>query len=177
MITLVTGGAGNGKSYFAENLCNGLPGPKYYLAAMIPFGPDSEKRIEKNQKARAEYGYETIEKYTDIHEVELTQKGNVLLECLCNLTANEMYDEAGNITDPVEKIVSGIKHLAPQCENLIIVTNDVGGDAVFYDEKSRAYVVALGKINEEVSNMADEVIEVVCGIPLTLKGKHEGGVQ
>lgn len=169
MIILITGGAGNGKSYFAENMCNTLPAPKYYIAAMKPFGPDSEKRILEHQKNREPYGYKTIEKYTDIHEIKLPQKGNVLLECLCNLTANEMYDEAGNITDPCDKIISGIKKLSYQCENLIIVTNDVGGDAMFYNDSSKAFVHALGKINAEVVSFSDEVYEVVCGIPLQLK--------
>ena len=41
-----------------------------------------------------------------------------------------------------------------------------------YDETTRAYLEALGAINENLAGMADRVVEVVSGIPVVLK---EGG--
>ena len=40
MMILLTGGSGCGKSKFAESLCMKLPLPRYYLAAMRPYGPE-----------------------------------------------------------------------------------------------------------------------------------------
>ena len=38
MMILLTGGSGCGKSSFAERLCMEMPLPRYYIAAMKPYG-------------------------------------------------------------------------------------------------------------------------------------------
>ena len=40
-------------------------------------------------------GFETIERYTDLSGLELPKEGVALLECLSNLTANEMFEPEG----------------------------------------------------------------------------------
>ena len=52
MILLVTGGSASGKSEYAENralqMAKEGQRPLIYLAAMMPFGKDAEKRIERH---------------------------------------------------------------------------------------------------------------------------------
>ena len=52
-----------------------------------------------------------------------------------------------------------------------MVTNDVGSDNKDYDPGTKAYVRALGCINASLAQQADAVYELVCGIPLVLKGE------
>lgn len=170
MMILLTGGSACGKSYYAEALCLRFPQPRYYLAAMRPYGEESERRILRHRKKRAGKGFETIERYTDLAGLKLPAKGTVLLECICNLTANEMYDEEGNITDPFRRVMDGIAALRAQCDHLIVVTNDVGSDSRTYDPGTQAYMQALGRINATLAQQADHVYELVCGIPVLLKG-------
>ncbi len=64
----------------------------------------------------------------------------------------------------------GWKNLRGQSETLIVVTNDVGSDAERYSAETRTYVEVLGRINAALADMADTVCELVCGIPIILKG-------
>ena len=70
MILLVTGGSASGKSEYAENralqMAKEGQRPLIYLAAMMPFGKDAEKRIERHRQLRAGKGFETVERYTAV---------------------------------------------------------------------------------------------------------------
>ena len=171
MLILVTGGAANGKSRFAESLCLNQPQPRFYLAAMQPYGAEGEARITRHRAMRAGKGFTTIERYTDYASLVLPARGTALLECICNLTANEMFDANGAVSDPVERVLSGVFAVYAQCETLIVVTNDVGSDGVAYDPATTAYLAALGAINSALAAKADTVVELVAGIPLVLKGE------
>ena len=135
MITLMTGGSACGKSSYAESLAVRLNGPRYYLAAMQPYGEGGAEKIAKHREMRRGKGFETIERYRDYASLALENKGGTaLLECICNLTANEMFDDAGKVSDPYARVISGVEHVAAQCSNLIVITNDVGSDAGVYSD-------------------------------------------
>jgi len=167
---LLTGGSACGKSAYAEKLCQKLPGPYWYIAAMRPYGDGSLEKIERHRKMRSGKGFATVERYTDLQGLVLPARGTALLECICNLTANEMFDEHGNLCDPYSVVTEGVAALRQQCENLLVVTNDVGADGYGYDDSTQAYIRALGRINAALVQQADAVYELVCGIPLVRKG-------
>ena len=170
MLTVVIGGAGSGKSAFAETLTARYEVPRFYVAAMKPYGAESVARIERHRKQRARLGFETIERYTDIGGLILPSRGAALLECLCNLTANEMFDENGSGDKTVSVIVRGVQVLEAQCLSLVVVTNEVGNDGIDYDEGTMRYIKMLGAINIRLAKAADCVVEIVCGVPSWLKG-------
>lgn len=172
MLVLITGGSKNGKSRIAEKIIENYDIPRFYIATMEPFGEEAHAAIVRHREMRKSKKFETIEKYTDIGEIILPEGCAVLLECACNLCANEMF--SANEKNPVEKIVSGIRKLMDQAEILVIVTNQVGDDGVEYPELTMKYIENMGKINLELSNLADVVIESVYGIPLILKGAVDG---
>ena len=174
MMILLIGGSGCGKSRFAEQLCLNRPGPRYYLAAMQPYGEEGEARIIKHRAMREGKGFETIERYTDYALLTLPSRGTALLECIANLAANEMFDSDGNLTDPVSRVLDGVDAIARQCDTLIVITNDVGSDGTEYDASTEAYIRAIGRINAELASRADTVAELVAGIPIVLKGTLPG---
>ena len=171
MMILLTGGSGCGKSTFGESLVLKFPLPRYYVATMRPYGEESQRKIARHRELRKEKRFETIEKQTDVGEIVLPERGTVLLECLCNLSANEMFDDEGNERDPFEKIVEGVHRLNAQAENLVLITNDVGSDFEDYSESTMRYVNLLGRLNAAFAREADTVCELVCGIPIVLKGE------
>ncbi|NLX64208.1 MAG: bifunctional adenosylcobinamide kinase/adenosylcobinamide-phosphate guanylyltransferase [Clostridiaceae bacterium] len=171
MRILLTGGSACGKSTYAEKLAMRFSTPRYYIATMRIYDEESRKKVERHRQMRKTKNFITIERDTDIHLIELSRRGTVLLECMCNLTANEMFDRYGNITDVYNKIISGIESLASQCENLIVVTNDVGSDGGKYDESTQEYIRTLGRLNISLAERFDCVYEMVCGIPIVLKGR------
>ena len=96
MLTLVTGGSGSGKSAFAEDRVLSFgDAQRIYIATMHPFDEESHKRIERHQKMRAGKCFETVECYTGLKNVKLPAGCVVLLECMSNLVANEMFEEQG----------------------------------------------------------------------------------
>ena len=194
MITLVTGGSGSGKSAYAESLLSSCEGIRYYIATMRIYDAEGEKKVERHRKLRAGKGFLTIESPMNVgkirfecageseqaqygHEAEMKVQGNAekksaLLECMSNLTANEMFTKDGMKSEEevVEKIVSEIQTLSQKLDNLVIVTNNVFEDGVIYDAGTMEYLKALGRINAALARLADRVAEVVVGIPVELKG-------
>lgn len=170
MMTLITGGAKCGKSHLAEKLLDGFSDNKYYIATMMPSGEEASAAIERHRKIRAGKGFETIEKYTSLHELELPGKPDILLECMANLCANEMFGGSG-ICDPTDSIMRGTEHLKSIAETLVIVTNNVGSDGVDYGEGTNRYIEVMGRVNRLIADISDNVIECVYGVPVVLKGR------
>ena len=170
MRILLTGGSSCGKSTWAEEFATRMPEPRYYIATMRPYDDECRAKIAKHREQRREKGFITIEKYTDLRSVVLPSRGTVLLECMCNLTANEMFDEQGNMRDAYDDIISGVLAVEAQCDVLIVVTNDVGSDNGAYSDETRRYIAALGRLNCALAKRFEHVLELVCGIPVPIKG-------
>lgn len=194
MITLVTGGSGSGKSAYAESLLSSCEGIRYYIATMQIYDAEGEKKVERHRKLRAGKRFLTIESPMNVGKIEFacageaeqaqyrqeaerkvqgsSEKKSALLECMSNLTANEMFTKDGMKSEEevVEKIVSEMQTLSQKLDNLVIVTNNVFEDGVIYDAGTMEYLKALGRINAALARLADRVAEVVVGIPVELKG-------
>lgn len=167
MFTLIIGGSASGKSEYAENHVMSLQGRRIYVATMRPWDDECLKRIEKHQKARQHRGFETVECYLDLAHADIPPQSNVLLECMSNLCANEMYDEDGG---GQQAILTGIDILLNKCENLTVVTNEVFSGGSDYEADTLNYLRNLAEINRRLAEKAELVVEVVCGVPNILKG-------
>ena len=171
MMILVTGGSGSGKSAFAEDCVLALGEKKrIYIATMFPFDEESKKRVARHRNMRKGKGFETVECYTGLKNVRIDKNSTVLLECMSNLAANEMFEEKGAGEKTVEAVLEGIKKLSSQVRHLVIVTNEIFSEAASYEGDTIRYQEYLGIINQNIGKMADEVVEVVYGIPIWHKG-------
>ena len=170
MLTLVLGGAASGKSEYAESLVLQTTGPRFYLATMQVWDAECAARVEKHRRMRAEKRFETVECPLHLDAVRLPARGTALLEDLGNLTANELYDPAGAGEQAAEAILAGLDSLAAQCENLIVVSNEVFSGGADYAGDTGRYLMALARVNNAFSARADRVVRVVCGIPVYYKG-------
>ena len=171
MLELVTGGSGSGKSAYAESrICEWNrqdSNPLFYIATMYPYGEETEKKIERHRILRKGKGFETLEWYTGLKqhlEDGSLQGADVLLECMSNLVANEMYMESGAGCHADQAILEGIQELNRQCANVVIVTNEVFSESVPDSPEMKEYKRILGRINCEIAVMADQVTEVIYGI-------------
>lgn len=178
MMTLIIGGSGSGKSAYAEACMLSLSKvkKKYYIATMQVWDAEGEKKIKRHRMLRKGKGFSTIEQPVDIEKaIEKMEEGErfALLECISNLTANEMF--AGAIPEMeevvAEKIIKGIELLNKEVNHLVIVSNNVFEDGKVYDAATMAYIRAMGKIHQKLTELADEVVEVVVGIPLVVKSQ------
>jgi adenosylcobinamide kinase/adenosylcobinamide-phosphate guanylyltransferase len=87
---------------------------------------------------------------------------------MSNLLANEMFTENEINQKCVQKICEDLEKLHNSC-HMVIVSNEVSLDGCDYDETTREYIENLCRINRYIANMADEVVEVVAGIPIYVK--------
>lgn len=177
MITIIIGGSGSGKSEYAESYIMSVSEgkQKYYLATMQVYDAEGQKKINRHRNLRQGKGFLTIEQPVDIdmavRQMEYGEKV-VLLECMSNLVANEMFggEASKKKNEVVEKIIREIHTLQENVTELVIVTNNVFEDGISYDDTTMEYLAAMGRINELLAKRADKVIEVVVGIPLIMKG-------
>ncbi len=168
MLTLVIGGAGSGKSAFAEAHVCRLPGKKIYLATMLHRGEEAQARIQKHRLQRAGRGFETLERGLDLEHASLPPGADILLEDLSNLLANELFEPDGG---GIEAVRRGLRRLLESCGSLTVVTNEVFSGGKEYDEGSLRYLRDLAELNRELAARADLVTEIVCGLPNVLKGE------
>lgn len=169
-LMLVSGGSGSGKSAFAESLVmKYAAGRKIYAATMHVWGAEGEAKVERHRQLRAGKGFITAEQPTDIGAIDVKEGDCVLVECLSNLLANEMYDEGGSHDSCVETITAGIFSLWERGCDVVCVSCEVFSDGQKYDESTMEYIKNLGKINGIIAKKADFVAELVCGIPIIHK--------
>lgn len=179
MMILITGGSGSGKSVYAEAYIGTLSEncKKYYIATMQVFDKEGKNKVQKHRRMRAGKGFATIEQTVEIEKaIDKMKKDKgiektALLECMSNLTANEMFSEETpkGREEVIEKIIRGIEILNKELTHLVIVTNNVFEDGGTYDETTMEYIRTMGSIGERLAKMADQVIEVVVGIPVIVK--------
>lgn len=167
MLTLMIGGASSGKSRFAEELVERLPGQKVYLATMEPFGEENRKRIARHREMRKGKGFETLECAVHPASVSLPAEANVLLEDLPNLVANEMFSPAGRGTD---HLLDELLALKDRCAHLTVVTGELFSGGKNYEEETLSYLKALAALNNALAQEADLVVEIVSSLPNVLKG-------
>lgn len=166
MIALITGGSGCGKSTYAERLVDAIAThQRYYVATMRIYDQESERRVARHRAQRAGYGYQTIECPLNLLSVEVEPSATILVECLSNLVANEMFDGG----DP-DCIFPAIEALSRKHAHLVLVSNDVFADGVTYEASTKNYIEKLAQLNLQVAQLADLVVEVVYSIPVIVKG-------
>ncbi len=195
MLHIVYGGSASGKSSYAESFAMSLQGEGrlLYIATMYPYkwntteiDPETMQRIERHRAMRADKGFDTVECYRHVEHIVAKRQDVLLLECMSNLLANEMYlepdsdagsDMAETMSPVSNKIVQALIDLSTRVQELVIVTNDVfsDGGSLTYDESTREYVKNLAEINCALARVAETVTEVVCGIPVIVKKNHPMG--
>ena len=168
MISLIIGGSGSGKSEYAEALCVKESGTRLYIATMEPFGKEGQEKIQRHRKLREGKGFETFECYTGLEKVELPFYDVILLECVSNLVANELYSKKGS-RNPQKSIIDGVLILKERCNTLVIVSNNTGEDLQDYSDEMINYQKELGFTNQKLAFISNQVIEIHCGCPMIYK--------
>ena len=181
MFVFVSGAVRSGKSEWAERAAMTLSpvGPRVYLATARILDEEMRHRVERHQAARQGRGFSTIECPRDLEDIlsSVPEDATVLLECLSNWTANELFGEDGDIADAertIKKIHGTALMLRNRTANLVIVSNDVFCDGVRYDAGTEAYLRALGALHVLLAKEADVAVECAFGLPRLARGAMPG---
>lgn len=164
---LITGGARSGKSLHAEARARALPGRPVYIATAEAGDAEMAARIAVH-RARRDAGWENVEAPLDlVAALDATDAGGArLVDCLTLWLSNLML--AGR--DWRQEAEALAAALGRQASPVILVTNEVGMGIVPENALARAFRDAAGSLNQRIAAAADEVVLVVAGQPLKVKG-------
>jgi adenosylcobinamide kinase/adenosylcobinamide-phosphate guanylyltransferase len=171
-ITFIIGGCRSGKSKYALDTAQQMPGGKrIFIATCLPKDDEMKQRIARHQEQRSQT-WTTVEEPVHLHEAitKFSPKATVILvDCLTLWVTNIML-EAGNekkIEGHVSKLIHALA--AADCP-VILVSNEVGTGIVPENKLARQFRDVMGQVNQDVAHYANEVVWMVAGIPVTVKG-------
>jgi adenosylcobinamide kinase/adenosylcobinamide-phosphate guanylyltransferase len=183
-VILVVGGARSGKSSFAEKLCGESGENVCYIATSKITDDDMADRVAKH-KAQRPASWHTIEMYDDFPSIinvnEFKDCSVFLLDCITIMITNIMFDQSvdydncsSQTLDVVESTVfSEIRNLldvmGKNDKTLIMVSNEVGMGIVPSYRLGSIFRDIAGRVNQFLAVEADEVYNIICGLPQKLK--------
>ena len=179
-LTLILGGARSGKRSFAEARAAEVEGPVLYVATAQAFDEEMAARIKAHQASRPA-NWITVEAPRRVAPAlaeHLPEAEAVLLDCV-TLMAMNAYGMG--VEDDLEAQAAAEAALMDEIEELLaayrgseaewlVVSNEVGLGLVPPYPLGRAYRDALGRANQRLAEAADEVIFMVAGLPMWVKG-------
>jgi adenosylcobinamide kinase / adenosylcobinamide-phosphate guanylyltransferase len=168
-IVIVLGGARSGKSYYALTEASRIKGKRAFIATAEPLDDEMRIRIENHKKERGS-DWDTYEE--PLHVASLIDRIKerydvIIIDCLTLWVSNIMHS-GFDIAEETVKLVSAISTVSPA--PLYIISNEVGLGIVPESALGRAYRDNLGHANRQIAASATDVIFMVAGIPLKIKG-------
>jgi adenosylcobinamide kinase / adenosylcobinamide-phosphate guanylyltransferase len=177
-VTFVLGGVRSGKSRFAQRIASSSASV-IFIATAKPSDPEMELRIEHHRKSRPA-SWVTLEVPVDL-EVAIANlqdpKQLAVIDCLTVYLANVMSKTQGKeaaIKEHTDRLCSALKKTMA---SLILVSNEVGSGVHAPTATGRFYCDLLGELNQGVAALADNVILMVAGVPVAIKGRLPVQVQ
>ena len=181
-LILILGGARSGKSDYAQRLVEQCGSRVLYVATAMAGDDEMKTRIAAHRSARPAH-WRTLEvplKVASALEAAISDAEVVLLDCLTLLVSNiaiRAGDEA-SASNAEQEVRAELVSLWAICSShdatLIVVSNEVGMGIVPAYPLGRLYRDALGRANQWLAARADEVILLIAGLPVELKGLSLG---
>ncbi len=169
--SLIIGGGRSGKSSYAQdyalNVSEGTSS-RAYIATAEPIDREMKERIAAHQKDRADR-FITIEEPLDLAQalLDLPQSVEVcIVDCLTVWLGNLLYHKRDTAKE-IKALMAVLKD--PPCD-ILLVTNETGLGIIPADAESRAFRDIAGWMNQDIASISRNVILLVAGLPLALKG-------
>lgn len=174
---LVLGGARSGKSSYAQELAAKAGGRVIYAATAEAGDDEMRMRIAAHQAERPA-SWQTVEAPRQVGKAlpsYMANAGVVLLDCITLLTSNVLLSlpESATVEEVQQEMDREVDGLLTAFENgeadWIVVSNEVGLGLVPAYALGRTYRDVLGRVNQRLAQVADEVLFMVAGIPMKVK--------
>ena len=166
-VILVTGGQRSGKSDYAEEMALSLSENPVYMATARVWDEEFLERVKRHQERRGPE-WTNIEEEKDLSRHDLTGRVAVI-DCITLWCTNYFY-ELQDAQQSLEAMKKEFDRFTEQDATLIFVTNEIGMGGVSENAVQRKFTDLQGWMNQYVASKADEVILMVCGIPVRVKG-------
>ena len=166
-VILITGGARSGKSRYAEELALSLSTHPVYVATAHVWDEEFCERVKKHQERRGPE-WTNIEEEKQLSKHDLTGRVAVI-DCI-TLWCTNFFFELQDVDAALEALKSEFDQFTAQDATYIFVTNEIGMGGVSENAVQRKFTDLQGWMNQYVASKADEVILMVSGIPVKVKG-------
>ena len=167
-IILITGGSRSGNSSYAEQLALSLSGTPVYLATARIWDEEFRERVRRHQERRGpQWTNIEEEKYLSRHDVS----GRVVVvDCLTLWSTNFFFDLESDVDRALDALKAEFDRFTDQDATFLFVTNEIGMGGTSDNALQRRFTDLQGWMNQHVAARADEVILMVSGIPVKIKG-------
>lgn len=179
---LILGGQKSGKSRHAELLARDwLAGRGDRRAVLIataqPWDAEMRARIARHQSDRAERvpGLATVEEPVALAAALAAQSAPdtlVVVDCLTLWLTNLLMPMHGPSADAGDATVPLLDALHEARGPVVLVGNEIGLGVIPMGREVRAFVDALGRLNQDVAAACDRVVFMAAGLPLVLKARR-----
>jgi len=173
-VTLVLGGVRSGKSRYAQQLA-GQSRHVVFVATAKASDDEMRAKIERHRGDRPT-GWLTVEEPVELPRVLAEYEVDsdvIVVDCLTVYAAN-LLETVGEDGDALESRVQMLCDALREMNcRVIVVSNEVGSGVHPVSPLGRRYRDLLGEINQQVARVADDVVLMVAGLPLALKGHLE----
>lgn len=171
LFILVSGGVKSGKSHFAVTLARKLPRRILYLASCKAQDREMQRRVRRHRRERPAT-WLTLDPPFDPVDVLAhldSSLGGVILDCLTLYVSDLLMSGESDhaITRKVRQLCVAIGRTQVP---VIVVTNEVGCGIVPEHPLGRRFRDLAGSANQIAAHFADQVVLMVSGIPLIVKG-------
>jgi len=165
---LITGGVRSGKSAYAQKLALDLSRSPIYLATSRRWDEDFSKRIERHKLDRDD-SWENIEIEKEISSIG-RKKEPIVLDCITLWLTNFYSDENYDLQRTLDASKEEMKKFLELENTCIFITNEIGMGGHAETEIGRKFADLQGWFNQFLSSRVDQLILMVSGIPLKIKG-------
>ncbi|MDR7094273.1 bifunctional adenosylcobinamide kinase/adenosylcobinamide-phosphate guanylyltransferase [Hydrogenophaga laconesensis] len=175
----VLGGQRSGKSRRAESLARQwLADAALHRAVLIatgqPWDDEMRERIARHQRDRAERvpGMDTVEEPLALAEALAQHSAPdtlVVVDCLTLWLTNLLMPAEGAGVDATRPTAALCDAIAAAPGPVVLVGNEIGLGVIPLGRETRAFVDALGALNQAVAVACERVTLMAAGLPLTLK--------
>lgn len=167
-IILITGGQRSGKSKRAEELALSLSANPVYLATARIWDDEFLERVRRHQERRGPQ-WTNIEEETNLSLHDMTGRV-VVIDCVTLWLTNYFFNTDSNTDLSLELAKAEFDQFTKPEATYIFVTNEIGSGGVSDNAIQRQFTDLEGWMNQYIAAKADEVILMVSGIPLKVKG-------
>ena len=167
-VVLITGGSRSGKSSYAEKMALELSENPVYLATARIWDEEFRERVRRHQARRGpQWTNIEEEKYLSRHPLS----GRVVVvDCLTLWCTNFFFDLESDVDRTLEAAKAEFDRFTAQDATFLFVTNEIGMGGTSDNEIQRKFTDLQGWMNQYAAARADEVILMVSGIPVKIKG-------
>ncbi len=173
MIRLAIGGNKSGKSQYGLRLLREAEGPGLLVATGRARDAAFREQIQRHKRERAPE-LPVVEVDLDLAGVLAAVRSGAVEARAVLVDSLDFWLFACHETDTCEEYVSAflseLAHFAgPDAPDAVIVSSEAGLGPIPADAATRAFLRGLGALNQAAAALADEVVLVAAGLPLTLK--------